>query len=798
MQSSQIPGKIHIPWDNTNVNKRSIPDASQIGITNGAASWTDGFPPLCFTPYASGGLPPNGLDMNGVFYTLSAINLWNVAGGVYPWDSSFSSNSYVGGYPLGSHVASSDLLGQWVSQAENNTSNPETYTGGAQSWFPGDATQVSIAVSNANITLTALQANKSTIVLTGALTSNIIITVPEFPGKKWTFICEYTNASNHAISIVTAASSTVMALLMSDNSFGNGIDIVLDGNGVLVPANRDTAQVVPNVTLLRQATYLMNTSGTVYNRMVRTLGYNSAGDSGGGLTFQWVWNGTSGYYVDNGGTIFTAGTGGKGAWVALPGQTITQLHFGADPTATNDSTSAINNYIAWSAAAASSAGKVSALNRVFLSAGVFKITQLTAHLGLTFIGEGAGPSPAAGSGYTGYGGTVLECTATSGAAIAVGSGTQLQSSITFEKMRITSSGAGASIGVQCSYANENVVFRDAIVDGFSGSGVSLSNCDHTTFDNTVLYNNGTNLNIGTNCAIVTFDKSNTISPSSGNHIAVTGSGCLGLNITNSGIVGGTIDQIAVQSGATLRGLNIKGNKFSATPSTYSAIILTTNGTIGADIDGNTWDAIQGTFLSVQSGNADVKLDNMSYSSSWTSAAKYVNFSSGATNCVAYLPTYGNVPNGTNNSASCRVYNKPNDEVGASEFQTGTQSFTASSATTIVWGGANYDPKSEFSGSTSYQPKDYGQFDVTYTLLINPSTMGDQNYVISLYNTNTSAALGYQTYNVTGNNNPFTATGTFKGVRLAPTDVVVVQLNPTVACTSTSGQLNSSVQFKRVG
>ena len=38
--------------------KNLIPVPSQIGITPGAASFTDGFPPLTATPIGSGGIPP--------------------------------------------------------------------------------------------------------------------------------------------------------------------------------------------------------------------------------------------------------------------------------------------------------------------------------------------------------------------------------------------------------------------------------------------------------------------------------------------------------------------------------------------------------------------------------------------------------------------------------------------------------------------------------------------------------------------------------------------------------------------
>ena len=60
MLASAIPIKFPIPFGNSAGGGyiRPIPQASQIGIANGAASLTDGFPPLNFLPLGSGGVPP--------------------------------------------------------------------------------------------------------------------------------------------------------------------------------------------------------------------------------------------------------------------------------------------------------------------------------------------------------------------------------------------------------------------------------------------------------------------------------------------------------------------------------------------------------------------------------------------------------------------------------------------------------------------------------------------------------------------------------------------------------------------
>ena len=115
MQLSNAPGKLLLPFANAGA-KNTIPTASQIGTTAGAASLTDGFPPLTRTPIAAGGVPPSGLDMNGILFRLSAILRWANAGGGYAYDAAFATDSNVGGYPKGARVLRSDGAGYWLNR----------------------------------------------------------------------------------------------------------------------------------------------------------------------------------------------------------------------------------------------------------------------------------------------------------------------------------------------------------------------------------------------------------------------------------------------------------------------------------------------------------------------------------------------------------------------------------------------------------------------------------------------------------------------------------------------------------
>ena len=129
MQASQVPAKFLIPFANAAGGSyiRNIPQASQIGIVDGAASLTDGFPPLNFLPVGSGGIPPFGQDFNGILNQITQWIRWDAAGGQVGWDATFS--AAIGGYPKGAIVTAAVFGYYWICTVDNNTSNPDT--GGA-------------------------------------------------------------------------------------------------------------------------------------------------------------------------------------------------------------------------------------------------------------------------------------------------------------------------------------------------------------------------------------------------------------------------------------------------------------------------------------------------------------------------------------------------------------------------------------------------------------------------------------------------------------------------------------------
>lgn len=128
MLLSGAPVQIQLPFGNGDVAKTNpIPVPSQITITPGRASFTDGFPPLNGTPVSSGGIPPFKGDMNGLLYMLSDVDLWTSAGAGFLYNSGYQ--TAIGGYPKGARVLRTDGKGYWLSTTDNNMTNPNT--GGA-------------------------------------------------------------------------------------------------------------------------------------------------------------------------------------------------------------------------------------------------------------------------------------------------------------------------------------------------------------------------------------------------------------------------------------------------------------------------------------------------------------------------------------------------------------------------------------------------------------------------------------------------------------------------------------------
>lgn len=163
---------------------RTIPDASQIGIVNGAASLETGFVPLNRTPVGSGGVPPSIRDMNGFLNRLSNIDRWLCAGGGFTFDSTYA--TAIGGYPAGAQLLRTDGLGSWLNTVDGNTTNPESAGSIANGWIPvqeSGVTSIDVTGLSTTITLSPAQYGKKTIEFFGDLTANIDVVFPAATGQ---------------------------------------------------------------------------------------------------------------------------------------------------------------------------------------------------------------------------------------------------------------------------------------------------------------------------------------------------------------------------------------------------------------------------------------------------------------------------------------------------------------------------------------------------------------------------------------------------------------------------------------
>lgn len=259
MNLSDAPTKIILPFAN-NGGKNSIPVASQIPITPGAASWYDGFPPLTRTPKAAGGIPPKGLDMNGVMFSISALSRWANAGAGFIYDNTFATDTDVDGYPMGARILRSDGTGYWLNTVDGNDVDPEATSAGvaaAAGWVP-DFTNGSAAVTmtNANVTLTPEQYGKPIIIISGALVADLNLIFPDI-SNSW--IVQNNTSGNYSITCKTQS--------------GTGIFV---GSGKVQGIFGDSVNIYASKTECATAGQFDNTTALANTAFVNARGFKSA------------------------------------------------------------------------------------------------------------------------------------------------------------------------------------------------------------------------------------------------------------------------------------------------------------------------------------------------------------------------------------------------------------------------------------------------------------------------------------------------------------------------------------------
>ncbi|WHB31178.1 tail fiber protein [Xanthomonas phage NEB7] len=237
MQSTGRPTKFLVPFANNDSAKVELPlttaDATR-------ASLRTGFPPLTGQPPEAGGVPPQLEDMNGGLNQMSRGAWWPMLGGRWPYDATFAADAAINGYPQGALLPSADGLGNWVSTAENNTANPDADSTG---WVPG-AFYGATALTNqtgGTVTLVPAQAGKRRITVSGTLTSNLVIVVPN-----WIYSWDFINTTSGAFSMVVRTATGAAAVVEQNGErtpvFCDGTNCTL-GSPNIAQATRPTQAI---------------------------------------------------------------------------------------------------------------------------------------------------------------------------------------------------------------------------------------------------------------------------------------------------------------------------------------------------------------------------------------------------------------------------------------------------------------------------------------------------------------------------------------------------------------------------
>jgi len=112
------PARIVEPFAKSG-SKNTIPQAPS--GTPGAASLDLGFPPPTMQSIQTGGVPPSGLDFNGILNLITQHTAWVAAGGQFVFDATLS--AFIGGYPKGSILQDNNSVASYRSMADNNTTD---------------------------------------------------------------------------------------------------------------------------------------------------------------------------------------------------------------------------------------------------------------------------------------------------------------------------------------------------------------------------------------------------------------------------------------------------------------------------------------------------------------------------------------------------------------------------------------------------------------------------------------------------------------------------------------------------
>jgi hypothetical protein len=123
-----------------------VPNVSPGPANPNRASFDTAFPAICFQPLTSGGKPPSGKDINGIYYMLSQYALSMQAGqAIVMYDA--ATVTAIGGYAVNALLAKASGFGYWLNFTPGNTTDPDTGGAGWSSLTPDPVKDLQLALA---------------------------------------------------------------------------------------------------------------------------------------------------------------------------------------------------------------------------------------------------------------------------------------------------------------------------------------------------------------------------------------------------------------------------------------------------------------------------------------------------------------------------------------------------------------------------------------------------------------------------------------------------------------------------
>ena len=213
-----------------NGSKNNIQNTRQPGQDPEDATWSDGFPNVTMQPIESGGLPPKGMDFNGILNALSATIVHMQKGNLFYFDKAYC--DAFGGYQKGAILLADDGTKVFISVADRNTNNPNQ---NPQSW----EVIAGIGLNAASASKLFEGRNIGEVFFDG--TQDIDLPGVNKPGNQST-----TGNANTATKLQTARKITLNGAVAGSCSFNGEGDAVINTTQVIgLGLNQDVIDVTP-------------------------------------------------------------------------------------------------------------------------------------------------------------------------------------------------------------------------------------------------------------------------------------------------------------------------------------------------------------------------------------------------------------------------------------------------------------------------------------------------------------------------------------------------------------------------